>query len=52
MRDLVGMWALWYGNEQKVGFAEKKHGYGLPDRIVDADSCRGYGCEGLGVDGM
>ena len=24
MRDLVGMWALWYGNEQKVGFAEKK----------------------------
>ena len=24
MRDLVGIWALWYGNEQKVGFAEKK----------------------------
>ena len=21
---MVELWALWYGNEQKVGFAEKK----------------------------
>ena len=39
-------------SRKKSRLRRKKHGYGLPDRIVDADSCRGYGCEGLGVDGM
>ena len=47
MRDVVGIWALWYGNEQKVGSAEKNCGYGLPDRIMCGDAGRwGHGCGG------